>query len=485
MDHDYAGLIEDLSALYAERDPRSAALDRRARAVMVDGGNHNVRLNRPFPPRIAAARGALPDRRRRPPTAGLLAGALRHHPRARHARRGEGRGRGARGGERPAARHGRRADRGDGRAALPARARGEGALHHERYAGHDVRRHAGAGVHRAPAGREGRRRLARRPALGPQGRRLPPRTHALDGRERGTAGGGRGRGRDRPLQRPRRPRRAVRPSRRRGRLPHRRAHVRGRELHGRHSRVPRPGSRAQRAARGVARLRRGDQRLPLLRGRSRRAATASAPTCSTLGKIIGGGMPVAAVAGRADVLGLCGREGHSRVMFSGGTYSAHPASMLAARTMLSYLVEHEAEIYPRLAILGDRLRRAIEEGFAAEGVLARCSGAPVDCMPGSSLAAIHFPYDPATAVDRPHVTRDPALFDIVLKEQRPAARPAGRGRLRADGKLRPEHGTQRGRHRAPRRGVPRGRATHPGGAVSDALERRAPTPAGGLVLSQG
>jgi len=45
---------------------------------------------------------------------------------------------------------------------------------------------------------------------------------------------------------------------------------------------------------------------------------------ATFGKVIGGGMPVSAVAGRADILGLVGRERDSKVKFSGGTYSAHP-----------------------------------------------------------------------------------------------------------------------------------------------------------------
>ena len=140
------------------------------------------------------------------------------------------------------------------------------------------------------------------------------------------------------------------------------------------------------------------------------------PDLLTVGKIVGGGMPVAAVAGRADVLALCGRD-DGRVTFSGGTYSAHPAAMLAAKTMVTYLVEHEAEVYPRLAALGDRLRRTIEAAFAAEGILARCSGDPVPGVPGSSVTAVHFPRDEGTAVDSPHATRDPALFDVALKDQ--------------------------------------------------------------------
>ena len=140
------------------------------------------------------------------------------------------------------------------------------------------------------------------------------------------------------------------------------------------------------------------------------------PDLVALGKIVGGGMPVAAVAGRADVLALIGRDAGSRVGFSGGTYSAHPAAMLAARTMISYLKDHEAEVYPRIAALGEALRGAIERGFAAEGVLAQCSGAPQGGVPGSSLAAVHFPLDPGTVVDAPHISQDPQRCDTELNE---------------------------------------------------------------------
>jgi glutamate-1-semialdehyde 2,1-aminomutase len=68
------------------------------------------------------------------------------------------------------------------------------------------------------------------------------------------------------------------------------------------------------------------------------------PDLITLGKIIGGGMPLAAVAGRGDVLDLVGRVGRRKVKFSGGTFSGHPASLLAAKTLLTHLVENQNEI---------------------------------------------------------------------------------------------------------------------------------------------
>jgi glutamate-1-semialdehyde 2,1-aminomutase len=141
------------------------------------------------------------------------------------------------------------------------------------------------------------------------------------------------------------------------------------------------------------------------------------PDLATFGKIIGGGMPLAAVAGRADVLALTGRASGPRVKFSGGTYSAHPASLLAARTLLAHLVAHEQEIYPRLAGLGARVRQALETAFAQEGIYARCTGEDDGLYGGSSLFMLHFPYRQDTALDRPENLFDPSLCDVALSHQ--------------------------------------------------------------------
>jgi glutamate-1-semialdehyde 2,1-aminomutase len=137
---------------------------------------------------------------------------------------------------------------------------------------------------------------------------------------------------------------------------------------------------------------------------------------TTLAKIIGGGMPVAAVAGRAAILELCGRAGGNRVRFMGGTYSDHPASLLAAKTLLTYLVEHENEIYPRLARLGAQMRQAIEDAFLSEGIFARCTGHPNDALGGSSFAVPQFPYDEKQSLDSPDEVNDPSLCDVELRD---------------------------------------------------------------------
>jgi len=140
------------------------------------------------------------------------------------------------------------------------------------------------------------------------------------------------------------------------------------------------------------------------------------PDLATFAKIIGGGMPVAAVAGRADILALAGREGGRRVAFSGGTYSAHPLAMLAAKTNLEYIVAHAGEIYPHIARLGLAMRDAIERALASEGILARCTGSGDALGIGSSVAVPHFPYRDDLALTGPDVVNDPALTDTALRD---------------------------------------------------------------------
>ena len=136
---------------------------------------------------------------------------------------------------------------------------------------------------------------------------------------------------------------------------------------------------------------------------------------ATFAKVIGGGMPVAAVAGRAELLALAGRSGGVR--FSGGTYSAHPGSMLAAKTMLGYLENNARAIYPRLAALGERCRRAVEAAFAAEGLHAVCTGDGNEAVPGSSLGMVHFPYREATRFRCPEDSHNPDICDVVLGDK--------------------------------------------------------------------
>ena len=95
------------------------------------------------------------------------------------------------------------------------------------------------------------------------------------------------------------------------------------------------------------------------------------PDLTTLGKIIGGGYPLAAFGGRADVMELFNarRDG---ALTHGGTYNGNP---IAAAAGLATLRELTPERFEQLAGLGDRLRGRVADGIAAGGLAARVEGA--------------------------------------------------------------------------------------------------------------
>jgi len=80
------------------------------------------------------------------------------------------------------------------------------------------------------------------------------------------------------------------------------------------------------------------------------------PDLTTFGKVIGGGFPVGAIAGRARILEEFTPTGK---VFQAGTFSGHPVTMTAGLEGLKYAAEHD--IYDHIDTLGERLRRGIRE----------------------------------------------------------------------------------------------------------------------------
>ena len=78
------------------------------------------------------------------------------------------------------------------------------------------------------------------------------------------------------------------------------------------------------------------------------------PDIATYGKVIGGGLPVGAITGRADVMNVFTGLGAERGIFSGGTFSGNPLTMEAGSAALTHLHEHP-DIYLTLDEQGDRL----------------------------------------------------------------------------------------------------------------------------------
>ena len=82
------------------------------------------------------------------------------------------------------------------------------------------------------------------------------------------------------------------------------------------------------------------------------------PDLTTLGKIIGGGLPVGAYGGSKEIMDLVAPLGP---MYQAGTLSGNPLAMAAGCATIRQLRDRKAEIYPRL----DKLSGQLVEGVAA------------------------------------------------------------------------------------------------------------------------
>lgn len=92
------------------------------------------------------------------------------------------------------------------------------------------------------------------------------------------------------------------------------------------------------------------------------------PDLATYGKILGGGLPVGAVAGRADILDQAdpGQKGQAGFVYQNGTLQGNPLGCAAALATISVL--EEPGFYERLFGIADRLRRGLQEVFDRHGM---------------------------------------------------------------------------------------------------------------------
>ncbi len=91
------------------------------------------------------------------------------------------------------------------------------------------------------------------------------------------------------------------------------------------------------------------------------------PDMTTLGKIIGGGYPLAAFGGRAEIMNRFDAR-RSGALSHGGTFNGNPVGAAAGLATLRYLT---ADRYEHLANLGERVRTRLTDAFEARGLDAR------------------------------------------------------------------------------------------------------------------
>jgi len=91
------------------------------------------------------------------------------------------------------------------------------------------------------------------------------------------------------------------------------------------------------------------------------------PDLTVLGKIIGGGLPVGAYGGRADLMRHVAPDGP---VYQAGTLSGNPLAMAAGAATLRELT---AEVYERLETAGSALETGLVDAATATGASARIS----------------------------------------------------------------------------------------------------------------
>lgn len=127
------------------------------------------------------------------------------------------------------------------------------------------------------------------------------------------------------------------------------------------------------------------------------------PDLTALGKFIGGGFPIGALSGRAEVMDVMNPLADFVQFPHSGTFSANPISMTAGLTAMELFDE---EAIQRINALAARAREGIEEAIRSTGITACVTG-------GGSLLRVHVKASPPTnyreafwnAEERRQVTR--------------------------------------------------------------------------------
>jgi glutamate-1-semialdehyde 2,1-aminomutase len=103
------------------------------------------------------------------------------------------------------------------------------------------------------------------------------------------------------------------------------------------------------------------------------------PDLTAMGKMIGGGFPVGAIAGRADVMEVMNPRSEKLLFPLSGTFSANPITMVAGRVSMELFDRGAVERINRLA---DRARDQIAEAIGVADIPACVTG-------GGSMFRVH------------------------------------------------------------------------------------------------
>lgn len=144
-----------------------------------------------------------------------------------------------------------------------------------------------------------------------------------------------------------------------------------------------------------------------LEGANAADAAAIEPDLTAMGKIIGGGLPVGAYGGRADIMDQVAPLGPA---YQAGTHAGNPASLAAGIACIREL--RKPGTYERMGSLGERLENGLRTAAAAHGV-------PLTINRVRGALSTHFCAHPVTNYDEAQDTNGELFgrfFKLMLEE---------------------------------------------------------------------
>jgi len=128
------------------------------------------------------------------------------------------------------------------------------------------------------------------------------------------------------------------------------------------------------------------------------------PDLTALGKIIGGGFPVGAIAGRQQFMAVFDPRSGKPALPHGGTFSANPVTMRAG---LAAMQLRDEPAFARLDAMGESVRTGIDQAFRRNGV-------PGGTVGLGSLLKIHFADRPIRDYRSAYLTEQEARRQVVF-----------------------------------------------------------------------
>ena len=144
------------------------------------------------------------------------------------------------------------------------------------------------------------------------------------------------------------------------------------------------------------------------------------PDIFTLGKIVGGGLPIGVVCGDKDIMALADpimKDKEYCCAIGGGTFSANPVTMTAGLTTINYLKMNKDSIYPKIDSLGSEVRRGLNKIFSDAKINVEVTGT-------GSLFQVHFLNELVTSITN---SKDVTLSNRELSKKYSLALMANHG----------------------------------------------------------